>query len=352
MRITNVLVSLGLLGALSFQGLAQTITAPGQPGTGPGGSSYPYGAITTNGPYYANNRTMQSQFQYYILEPAQPTPAQAPVILFVHGWNALTTANYQAWLNHMVRKGFVVVWVKYMSSLSTPFSSLTANSQAAWVDALYRLQNFWWEKHVRPTLSNGKPQTIFVGHSFGGYIAATLAANSKTAVPAFPSPLAVVSVEPASLGLLAPGNFSQIDPSTKLLEVVADQDGVACASDAVNIWNNTAQIPAANKNFLFVHTDTTGTPNQLGNHWYPNTDGYNDTAPVDTRDFYITWKLSVAMASCVISNQYCDYALGNGSANQISMGNWSNGTPVAPLQWFSDPNTLPQIQGCAPLVKK
>lgn len=324
-------------------------TAPGQPGSGPAGSNYLYGGVTTNGPYYANNRTQNPELQYYILEPAQPAPSQAPVILFVHGWNALTTANYQAWLNHMVQKGYIVVWVKYMANLKTPFGTLTGNAQSAWVDALYRLQNFTWEKHVRPQLdAHGKVMTAIVGHSFGGYIAASLAGNAPTAIPPFPSPLAVVSVEPASLGLLTPGKFSQIDPNTKLVEMVADQDQVACSADALSIWNNTSQIPAANKNFLFLNTDTTGTPNQVGNHWYPNTDGYHDTAAIDTRDFYVTWKLSVAAAACAFTNQFCDYALGNGSPNQVSMGTWSNGVAVTPLTLLPDPNIMPPITGCAP----
>jgi pimeloyl-ACP methyl ester carboxylesterase len=333
----------------TFPVLAQPpppITAPGQPVGGPGGSTYPFAGVTTNGPYWANNRTTNNNLQYYIYEPNTPTPTQAPVILFLHGYAAFLPSNYQAWINHMCKKGYIVVWAKYQASATSPFSGYPANAQAAWTDALYRLQNYWWEHHVQPQQNDGVIETVIVGHSFGGWITAWLAGAQPASTPHFPPPLGLVMIEPASLGLLPAINFAGIPATEKMLILSADQDTIACSQDAVNIFESTTQVPAAQKNFLWFNSDSTGTPNQIGNHYFPNTTGYDDTAAIDTRDFYVTWKLSVGAANCLTAGTNCDYFLGNGAADQLGMGTWSNGQPVKVMSYYADPTTLPPITGC------
>jgi predicted esterase len=353
MSKSNIFIPLLLCGMLLsvFPALAQPppppITAPGQPVAGPGGSTYPFAGVTTNGPYWANNRSTNNNLQYYIFEPNTPTPLQAPVILFLHGYGALLPANYQAWINHMCKKGYIVVWAKYQATPTSPFSGYPANAQAAWTDALYRLQNYWWEGHVQPQKNaSGLLETLIVGHSFGGWIAASLAASQPNSVPHFPPPLGLVMIEPARLNLLPAINFSTIPSTIKMLFVSGDQDNVACSADAVNIFESTTQVPNSQKNYLWCNSDSTGTPNQICNHYFPNTGGYNDTAAIDTRDFYITWKLSVGAADCLTQGTDCQYFLGDGTADQLGMGDWSNGQPVNPMTYYADPTTLPPIPGC------
>ena len=317
-----------------------------QPAIGQYGTTYPYQSVTVNGPYWANNRYTNNNLEYYIYEPGTPTPNHAPVILFLHGFAAFAPSNYQTWINQMVQKGFIVVWAAYQSSVSSTFADYPSNAQAAWTDALYRLQNYPWEPHVRPTMVNGVPQTVIVGHSFGGWITAWLAGQAATAVPSFPVPLGLVMIEPASLGLLPPINYAGISPATKFVIVTGDQDNVACKQDAINIFTSTTQVPAAQKNYLFYNSDTTGTPNQVGDHYFPNTYGFKDTAAIDNRDFYVTYKLSVAAAQCLTNGNSCSTFLGNGSGDQLYMGTWTNGTPIAPMTYYSDPTKLPAIPGC------
>ena len=318
-----------------------------QPATGPGGTAYTNASVTVNGPYWANNRYTNNNVEYYIYEPGTPTPAKAPVILFLHGYAAFASADYQGWINQMVQKGFVVVWVAYQASLTSTFADYPLNAEAAWTDALYRLQHYTWEPHVRPYMVNGVPQTLIVGHSFGGWITGWLAGQASTAVPSFPAPLGLVMIEPASLGLLPPINFAGISPATKMVIVSSDQDNVACSADGVKIFESTTLVPAAQKNYLFFNSDMTGTPYQVGDHYYPNTYGYKDTAAIDNRDFYVTYKLSVAAAECLIIGSNCNVFLGNGSAEQLGMGTWTNGTPINPMSYYADPTTLPAITGCS-----
>ena len=94
-----------------------------------------------------------------------------------------------------------------------------------------------------------------------------------------------------------------------------------------------------------ARTDTHGTPAQLATHFFPNTDGYQDTQAVDARDFFITWKLSVAAADCVTKGTSCQYAFGGG-AEQLYRGHWSDNALIAPLVRVADPATIPAIPGC------
>ncbi len=328
-------------------------TPPAQPTSGPGGTGYTNFQVVTNGPYYANNRFYDLNYQYYIFEPANPVPASAPVILFLHGYGAFTVAYYQNWITDMVQHGYIVVWPKYQATLTSTFADYPANAQAAWTDALYRLQNFYWENHVKPALNtNGVVKNIIVGHSFGGWISAWLAGAQSTAVPPFPQPEALVMIEPASLGLLPTPTFANIPSNLQFTIVSSDQDNVACSANGVQIFESTPQVPAAQKNYLFFHTDNHGVPNQIGNHFYPTTNGYSDDATVDARDYFVTWKLSEAAAACAFSGTSCSTFLGNGNAAQTTMGNWSDGTPVIPMSYYADPTQLPAITGCTTTAAK
>ena len=190
--------------AVAFVGTALAQTAPLQPPAGPHGTDYPHAAITVKGPYWANNRANDNNFKYFIYEPASPTPVDAPVILFLHGFAAFNPSNYQAWLDHMTRKGYIVVWVQFQAAALTPLKSLAPNARAAWVDALYRLQNFWWESHVKPKKDGqGRLMTTFVGHSVGSWLATVIASGATTQPPQIPAPLALTLIEPGTKGLIA-----------------------------------------------------------------------------------------------------------------------------------------------------
>ena len=126
--------------------------------------------------------------------------------------------------------------------------------------------------------------------------------------------------------------FSQIDPGVRVVLVNGDDD-VSDVPTAQSIWNSiSTAVPSGNRDILEVMSDSHGSPEQLGNHWYPNTNGFlDDDSGVDNRDFNITWKLSVGLFNCVLANTDCSYGLGHGSTDQTDMGNWSDGTPVIPL---------------------
>src|SRR5690242_5529554 len=47
---------------------------------------------------------------YWLFEPDDPRPEKAPVVVFHHGWLAVNPGTYGAWIEHLARRGFVVIF--------------------------------------------------------------------------------------------------------------------------------------------------------------------------------------------------------------------------------------------------
>lgn len=326
-----------LLLLMHFDTAQGAASPPSQPSSGPGGKGYAHGSVVRRGPYWADGRILDASKLYYIYEPANPMPASAPVVLFLHGWLGYRPRGYEAWINHIVKKGYTVVWARFDAFLD-PFEELSDNAMRTWHDALVRINDDGTKGHVAPEKDSlGQIKTAIVGHSIGGYIAPILAARAADFSNGIPRPYAVASFTPGALGWVPYEDLGAIAPDTRMVVVVGDDDRNVCSSTAKKIWQGTPQIPGAYKDFLLVKSDFHGRPYQVANHFFPGTSGYHDTDDVDARDYYVTYKLSVALLNCVFKGVHCDVALGNGSAAQTTMGQWSDGVPMTPMQWIADP---------------
>lgn len=319
-------------------GVLAAASGPGQPATGPGGSDYAHASVTRFGPYWSYARFLNPSYRYFIYEPADPTPASAPVVLFLHGWLAYKPEGYEEWIKHIVRKGHSVVWAQY--DQLDPFPTFADKAAQTWDHALRRMRNRPWENHVPPEKNgSGDARTAIVGHSTGGYLAAILAARAADTWSRFPKPEAIVAVEPGAWGWVPSEDMGAIDPATRMLIVVGNDDDIVCTLTARKIWERTPQIPDGNRDMLLVPSDDHGVPAQNANHYFPNSSGVRDTAAVDGRDFYVTYKLSVAALNCVFRGADCNIAFGDGSLEQLDMGQWSDGVLVEPMVWIENPLT-------------
>lgn len=329
---------------------------PPQPLEGPGGSDYPHGGVTLHGPYFAEGHEGQDGFKYFLFEPAGPTPDEAVVVLFLHGYigpfNKHEPRAYGAWIEHMARKGNVVVYAQYQGYVVTFPWLYKRNAVETWKSALRRLDTE--SSHVRPERDyKGDYKTAIVGHSLGGYLAAVLADEAGKSGAGFPRPYAVLSVEPGGLGIVPHTNFSNMSENTIFVIVVGDEDDVVCKSSAQFLWNETPQIEERNKDFLWVKSDHHGLPSLTADHYFPATGGFLAEANrLDALDTYGTFKLSVAAIDCAYRDTHCAFALGNGSPEQVNLGTWSDGQAVTPMTWLEDPNTIevscsdPTAVGC------
>ncbi|HKR61338.1 MAG TPA: alpha/beta hydrolase [Pyrinomonadaceae bacterium] len=325
---------------------SQAPKPPQQPENGPGGKQYAHRVVTKNR-YGAGGK------EYWLFEPNAPKPKSAPVIVLMHGWGGVNPMYYGAWIEHLVKRGNVVIYPRYQSSLLTAVQEFTPNTMQALDDAFRRLQKE--RGHVRPDLK----RFAVVGHSIGGLLAANIAALSRDF--GLPRVTAVMSVEP---GITAsPVNFQLADlekiaSETLLLAVVGDQDGLVGDRDAKRIYVESRKVPAANKDFITLISDNRGVPALRAGHRAPTASNASydtkenteelarrvgsllsrrsrRTAPesptTDAMDFYGTWKLFDGLCDAAFFGKNREYALGN-TPQQRFMGKWSDDVPVKELK--------------------
>lgn len=350
---------------------------PLQPASGPGGAEYVHRDVvaTSHG---------AGATQYWLFEPAAPAPKAAPVVVFLHGWGAVSPDPYRAWIDHIVRRGNIVIYPRYQADLRTPAAEFTPNALAAVADAL----GFLRADPLRLTADTKR--FALVGHSMGGVLCANLAA--RAARSGLPVVRAFMSVQPGKTRNLARraaivlDDLAEIPAATLILTVAGDRDRLARDTDAKRIYFETVRVPPQNKNFVLVPSDAYGSPALEAHHFSPlaragapaprtsewgqlsgtrermlerggargdrqpdptrndeprDEDDLPDvgaatvTAP-DALDFYGYWKLFDALSDTAFYGRNREYALGN-TARQRYMGAWSDGRPVRELVVFDQP---------------
>ncbi len=333
---------------------SQNATPPSQPLTGPGGKQYLHAAVT-------KNRYGTGGKEYWIFEPDSPRPRTAPVIVFLHGWGGMNPLYYGAWVDHLVKRGNIVIYPRYQSTLLTPIGDFTPNTLHAIKDAVSRLQTE--PGHVTADLS----KFATVGHSLGGVLAASVAALAKES--GLPRVGAVMAVEPGITEhpINVPlADLKKLPPETLLLAVAGDQDTLVRDNDAKRIYYESTRVSANNKDYITLVSDSHGTPPLQASHRaptahdksYDNGEGVGggtaqnsnsvgdttqtsrrsrlDTMMINALDFYGLWKLFDGLCDAAFYNKNREYALGN-TPQQRFMGVWSDGVPVKELKVTDKP---------------
>jgi dienelactone hydrolase len=352
---------------------AENPAPPAQPATGPGGKQYAHASVTKN--HYGKGGQ-----EYWIFEPDVPKPATAPVIVFLHGWGGMNPLYYGAWIDHLVKRGNIVIYPRYQASLLTAIREFTPNTLAAIKDAISRLQRE--PGHVKADLT----RFATVGHSVGGLLAANVAALASES--GLPRVVAVMSVEPGiteSPINIPLADLKKIPAETLLLSVVGDQDTLVRDYDARRVYIESTRVPANNKDYVTLVSDSHGMPGLQASHRAPTAfdvaydsgegigggpaevadsiggsdrpggsdragglptrriDGRQtgrrdrlETMMVNALDFYGTWKLFDGLCDAAFFGRNREYALGN-TPQQRFMGTWSDGVPVKELKVTDKP---------------
>lgn len=310
-RIRVILV----VAIISFLSVTTVMAAsPPQPSEGPGGTDYTHNKVV-------KTKYGSGPSGYYIFEPDDPKPEIAPLVIFVHGFTAISPSAYGGWINHIVKKGNIVVYPIYQMLISTT-ARFSSNTLGAVVEAIEELNS---GDHVQPDLE----RFATVGHSMGGILAANIAALAEEY--GLPPVKAVMSVQPGINPMPRIEDLSLIPADTLLLSVVGDSDMLAGSKDAKNIFNDTTQIPLENKDYIVMVSDRNGTSSLTAGHFAPVSTSLGDSSilefGVDALDYYCLWKLFDALTDAAFYGLNREYALGN-TPEQRYMGVWSDGTPV------------------------
>ncbi len=347
-RLRVICGCLFALALATLTGGCQTVSVvspPGQPASGPGGADYPHNAVTTK--HFGGGGE-----EYWLFLPADPQPAEAPVVVFLHGWGGTAPRVYGAWLEHIVRKGYIVIYPRYQASVFTAAQDMVPAALQAIQDALARLTA---EGPVRPKTD----RLAWVGHSLGGIISANLAA--AYADNGLPRPAVLLCVAPGGETHVPVAPLGGLPTDTLVLLVVGDSDRAVSDQGATAIFNNLTHMPTANVELITVQSDRHSTPPLIADHLAPlsssasfppdlNADGQVADAPAlrpspwrDRRrrrqaardapnalDYYGYWKLLDGLLDAAFLGRNRDYALGN-TPHQTDMGLYSDGVPVTPL---------------------
>lgn len=256
------------------------------------------------------------------------------------------------WIEHLVKRGNIVIYPRYQESLRTPMKDFTPNTVSAVKAALKELAA---GGHTAPDLK----RVAVVGHSMGGAIAPNIAAlAAREGLPHFS---AVMCVEPGKVRMPME-DLSQIQANTLMLVLTGDDDKIVREDTAREIFNGASNVAPTNKNFVTLESDDHGTPPLRANHFAPAAPGGNfqgdpaDGAPAgrgslrerlserlrgekkdgaqrmaDALDFYGTWKLFDGLTDAAFFGKNREYALGD-TPRQRFMGKWSDGVSVKELK--------------------
>ena len=319
-----LIVSIAL--AATNPALAQEITGPKQPSSGPSGRDYAYEEVV--GEHYGQLPTGYWLFEP-VVGPSEESLDPLPVVILLHGYTALDPMYLRAWIDHIVRQGRVVIFPDYQTDnpLGEPPLKYTGNMVDGISAALTELES---GDHVKTTVE----RIAVAGYSMGGVLALNYAAMAESL--GLPVPAAVLAVTPGGCtGCGGPGgsnefgvpyrDLSRIDPDTKLLLVSGEDDDFVGARPSEIAWEQTAQIPDENRDYLIARSDDYGSPPLVADHGFPSNAGAS--GEVDALDWYGTLKWLDGLTGCAAQPSTCDDSM-NGGETQLDMGEWSDGTPV------------------------
>ncbi len=284
---------------------------------------------------------------YWLFEPAEPTPESAPVVVFNHGWFAVNPGVYGAWIEHLVRKGRIVIAPRYQRDWSTPPANFLPNGLVAVRDALDVLSTS--PAHVRPDRS----KFAIMGHSAGGNLAAQMAAVAAEAD--LPVPKAVVAIFPGEVFPSRKPDLANVPASTLLVVVAGEKDLVVGDQRAREIFAETTAIPLDRKKFILYRSDLRGYPHFRADHLAP-TGGHIsfDTgdgllpgtqmaqAEVNAFDTAGFWRIADLTIEAAFAGKTLDEATDKGEAFR-HLGFWSDGRPVIPPIVGDDLDLIPRV---------
>jgi dienelactone hydrolase len=281
---------------------------------------------------------------YWLYLPADPTPQSAPVVLFLHGWRAMNPVDYAGWIEHMTRRGNIVIYPIFEDSRSDTPDQIMSAAINATKTALANLRS----TGITPDLA----RFAIVGHSFGGGLTTQIAARAASA--GLPKPKAIMPTQPGWRGndAMPTDRLREIPADVLMLLVIGDNDQFAKTRQTKPIWDATAHVK--NRRYVVLQSDAHGTPPLIADHAAPLSprEGYGEPitraqarrrgmveaitgmreGEIDALDYYGFWRLFDLLTDAAFAGQSIDAVVA-----QAGMGVWSDGAPVKPMLTPSGP---------------
>ena len=331
MRISYAIASLIILILLPLHVVAEgndPLIPPSQPLFGPGGTEAAYAEVEAR-------RFGEAPDGFWIFRPA-PIPDDVtplPIVVFLHGYTQLDPEAYRAWIDHITKRGAVVIYPDYQDEehLGADFE-MVADTAAEAV-----------QRAVGLLVATDQPvdasRITLVGHSVGGILSVLLADQSR--YPDLPPAEVIFSVQPGGCrdcGNTPEGAGVPIPPTLILPEdsalvfLTGDADLVVGTSGAAALWPVTDELQR--RAWVTVPSDVHGDPPLVSDHLLAETLGPN--AKINAHDWMGTWGVLDQLMLCASEGGACEAVLRN-EPFAIDLGEWSDGTPVNPIMVWPGP---------------
>jgi hypothetical protein len=290
-------ILLFILTATSFILSGQIYTGPIPKPTSGYGSD---GSYTVASQSFANpNFPTENIVIYYPLE----ITSKVPTIFYSHGFGGNDPDNIKGLLNFVAKKGYAIVFVPYQTTGVT-VPERYSNLLNGFIKAARDYPN------IIDTAKVG-----FMGHSFGGGATFANAYYCFTQLKWGQSGRFIFASAQYFSFNISQAEIQSFPADVKLLTMVYDNDSTNDHRMAIDIFNN-INIPASEKDYLMVKSDTINGYVYEAIHGVPNT-----LSAFDALDYYAIYRHLDALCDYTFNGSLVakDFALGNGSTNQISM---------------------------------
>lgn len=280
---------------VSFNANGQTYTGPIPKPLSGYGADGPFTVATQSfaNPNFAGNDIVI----YYPSGIVSPVPT----IFYSHAFGGNDPSNVSGFLNFVAQKGYAVVFVPYQTigTVEPKYANL--------------LEGFIKAAQDYPSIID-TTRVGFVGHSFGGGASFANAYHCFTALNWGQSGRFIFAMAQWYSYTITQTQLQTFPTDVKLLSIVYEDDFTNDHRMANDIFN-TINIPATEKDYLLVKSDTIGSYVYAADHLVPNNSAF------DALDYYAYFRLFDALCDYVFNGNTTgkDLALGGGSINQISM---------------------------------
>ncbi len=229
---------------------AAAATPPVQPKSGPGGADYVSDQVTKR----AVGRASAATFVFHAAGPAEKP---RPVVVFFHSWGAANPQLYGGWIEHLARKGYLVLFPRFQEVNRTRPADAPGIATSLVKEALEALAD---DPAAKPDLA----RVAYVGHLAGAIIALNLASGAQE--DGLPVPKLVyalmpggIASDPKSRGIPL-DDLSELDASTLLITMSGDRESIASDRAGRRILKEAVNVPATRKLFMRAGSDDHGFP--------------------------------------------------------------------------------------------
>ena len=258
--------------------------------------------------------------------------------------------GYGAWIQHIVRKGHIVVYPRYQyeDTFRTPGDVMLAGASEA-------VQAAWTQVNNEGPVAPLPDRIVYMGHSMGGLLSAKIAANGE--VLGLPPAGALLLVQPGGHETVPVGDLHAVPEDAVVVIMTGDEDTIAGEGAASEIRTALAGSADRRVEWIRMRSERRSRPDLIADHFAPL--GAADDFPpnpiiggdteipggwlqdrlrecrqnnyeINALEYFGFWKIGDALLDATFRGENLEFGYGDTDAQRF-MGTLSDGTPVIPL---------------------